>query len=106
MANNGTTTGSKRICHLRNSKGISQSELARRCGMSRQALGAIETGVYQPSVTVAIKLAHELGETVESLFGESDVVVSVKWWKKNLGDISASYAVKGNPLFASYAAFN
>jgi hypothetical protein len=33
-------------------------------------------------------------------------VVSVKWWKKNLGDISASYAVKGNPLFASYAAFN
>jgi DNA-binding XRE family transcriptional regulator len=73
MAKNGTATGSRRMCHLRNSKGISQFELPRRCGISRQALGAIEAGIYQPAVTVAIKLAHELGETVESLFGGSDV---------------------------------
>jgi hypothetical protein len=35
--------------------------------------------------------------------------VSVNLWKKNLGDISASrasLAVIGNPLIASYAAFN
>jgi putative transcriptional regulator len=63
---------SERICRLRSSKGISQVELARRCGISRQALGAIEAGIYQPGVTVAIKLAHELGETVESLFGGND----------------------------------
>jgi DNA-binding XRE family transcriptional regulator len=47
---------------------MSQAELARRTGISRQALGAIEAGVYQPSVSVALSLAHELGE---SLFGKS-----------------------------------
>jgi len=49
--------------------GLSQSELARRAGISRQALGAIETGLYQPNVNVALKLARELGTSVERLFG-------------------------------------
>jgi molybdate-binding protein/DNA-binding XRE family transcriptional regulator len=59
-----------RVREVRFASGISQVELAQRAGISRQALGAIEGGVYQPSVTVALRLAHELGETVESLFGE------------------------------------
>jgi molybdate-binding protein/DNA-binding XRE family transcriptional regulator len=53
-------------------RGISQSELARRAEISRQALNAIESGVYQPGVQVALKLARELGESVESLFGAHD----------------------------------
>lgn len=48
---------------------LTQSELARRTGLSRQALGAIEAGLYQPSVGVALSLARTLGETVERLFG-------------------------------------
>src|SRR5579863_5526024 len=47
---------------------LTQVELARRTGLSRQALGAIEAGLYQPSVGVALSLARELGETVERLF--------------------------------------
>ncbi|MGH7913408.1 MAG: substrate-binding domain-containing protein, partial [Candidatus Binataceae bacterium] len=43
--------------------------LARRAGLSRQALGAIESGVYQPGVGVALALARELGDSVEALFG-------------------------------------
>jgi molybdate-binding protein len=34
-------------------------------------LGAIESGLYQPGVAVALSLARELGETVETLFGEN-----------------------------------
>jgi len=49
--------------------GLSQAELAQRAGISRQALGAIEAGTYQPGVTVAIALARELGQSVEALFG-------------------------------------
>lgn len=49
--------------------GLSQNDLARRAGISRQALGAIEAGQYQPGVSVAIALARELGATVEALFG-------------------------------------
>jgi molybdate-binding protein/DNA-binding XRE family transcriptional regulator len=59
-----------RIRAARTARQVSQAELARRASISRQALGAVEAGVYQPSVSVALKLARELGDTVESLFGE------------------------------------
>lgn len=52
-------------------RGLGQSELARRAGVSRQALSAIESGAYQPGVGVALALARELGESVETLFGAS-----------------------------------
>jgi putative molybdopterin biosynthesis protein len=54
---------------LRIGRDLSQSELAKRAGISRQALNAIETGLYQPGVQVALQIARELGETVERLFG-------------------------------------
>ncbi|HEY6395792.1 MAG TPA: substrate-binding domain-containing protein [Candidatus Binataceae bacterium] len=60
--------------------GLSQMELARRAGVSRQALGAIESGAYQPGVSVALKIARELGHSVESLFGAADSQqVSASW---------------------------
>src|SRR5271168_727959 len=62
------TTGDN-VRTARITRAISQAELARRAGISRQALGAIESGVYLPSVAVALSLARELGENVESLFG-------------------------------------
>ena len=61
----------------RSARGLTQAELARRAGISRQALGAIESGEYQPGVTVALRLARELGLSVERLFGsEPDVPYS------------------------------
>ena len=48
---------------------LTQTELARRTGLSRQALSAIEAGIYQPTVGVALSLGRELGITVERLFG-------------------------------------
>jgi len=64
MASTGET-----LRHAREARGLTQLELARRAGISRQALGALEAGVYQPGVTVAIALARELGDSVEGLFG-------------------------------------
>lgn len=66
-----TKTTSEKIRRARIAGGLSQVELARRAGISRQALGAIESGEYQPSVTVALGIARELGESVEALFGET-----------------------------------
>lgn len=51
-------------------RGLTQSELASQAGISRQALGAIEAGTYQPGVGVALNLARALSESVENLFGE------------------------------------
>ncbi len=58
-----------RVQALRRAKGLSQAELARRAGITRQALSAIEAGRYVPSVAVALRLAHVLGCPVEDLFG-------------------------------------
>jgi molybdate-binding protein/DNA-binding XRE family transcriptional regulator len=56
---------------LRTAQGLSQSDLAKRAGISRQALGAIESTTYLPSVSVALAIARELGASVEVLFGDS-----------------------------------
>jgi putative molybdopterin biosynthesis protein len=52
----------------RGRRGLSQSDLARAAGVSRQAIGAIESGTVQPGVKVALALARALGTTVEELF--------------------------------------
>jgi putative molybdopterin biosynthesis protein len=63
------TSKEQQLRRVRLVKGMTQDELARRAGISRQALSAIESGSYQPGVRVALALAHELGESVEALFG-------------------------------------
>ncbi|MDR7414945.1 MAG: substrate-binding domain-containing protein [Armatimonadota bacterium] len=53
---------------VRESRGLSQAELARLAGLSRQALSAIEAGRYVPNTAVALRLAEALGCAVEDLF--------------------------------------
>lgn len=48
--------------------GLSQVELAKRCGVSRQTVNAIENNKYDPTLTLAFHLARELGTTVDQLF--------------------------------------
>ena len=57
-----------RIKELRKSKKMSQDELAKVCGVSRQTINAIENNKYAPSLTLAFQLATELGATVDELF--------------------------------------
>ncbi len=49
---------------------LTQEDLARRVGVTRQTVLAIEKGNYAPSVLLAIRLAKTLGCTVEELFDE------------------------------------
>lgn len=48
--------------------GLSQEELAKKCGVSRQTMNAIENNKYDPSLTLAFNLAKELKITVDGLF--------------------------------------
>ena len=57
-----------RIRVLRTEKGLSQEELARRCGVTRQTVNAIENNKYDPTLSLAFRLANELGTTVDALF--------------------------------------
>ena len=53
---------------LRKERGISQEDLARRCGVSRQTINAIENNKYDPTLSLAFRLARELGVAVDGLF--------------------------------------
>ena len=48
--------------------GLSQEELARQCGVSRQTVNAIENNKYDPTLSLAFRLAKILGLTVDELF--------------------------------------
>jgi putative transcriptional regulator len=49
-------------------RGLSQGDLGKALGVSRQTINAIETGRYLPSLPLAIGLARYFGTTVEELF--------------------------------------
>ena len=57
-----------KIRALRSEMGLSQEELAHRCGVSRQTINAIENNKYDPTLTLAFHLAAELRTTVDELF--------------------------------------
>ena len=56
------------IRDLRKAAGVSQEELAKQCGVSRQTINAIENNKYDPTLSLAFRLARELGVTVDGLF--------------------------------------
>lgn len=62
---------------LREGLGLTQSELAERAGVSRQLVGALESGRHLPRVDAAIGIAASLGVGVESLFAAETQPVDV-----------------------------
>ncbi|QEA58985.1 helix-turn-helix transcriptional regulator [Leuconostoc koreense] len=57
-----------KIKSIRSQMKISQSYLAKACGVSRQTINAIENNKYDPSLSLAFNLARELNTTVDRLF--------------------------------------
>lgn len=57
-----------RLKELRTQRGLSQQDLARLAGVTRQTIGGIEAGQYAASAHVALRLARALGCRVEDLF--------------------------------------
>ena len=53
---------------LRKELGLSQEELGKRCGVSRQTINAIENQITDPSLPLAFQLARILVTTVDALF--------------------------------------
>ena len=57
-----------KLTEIRNSRGIAASDIAKRVGVTRQTIYAIEAGNYVPNTEVALRLARELEVSVEELF--------------------------------------
>jgi molybdate-binding protein/DNA-binding XRE family transcriptional regulator len=58
------------VTHLRRTFGWSQEDLAKRAGVARSSVSAIEGRRFIPSVTTAVRIARALGCTVEDLFAD------------------------------------
>ncbi|NWF82359.1 MAG: helix-turn-helix domain-containing protein [Bryobacteraceae bacterium] len=56
------------LASVRRERGLAAAGLAKRVGVSRQTIYAIESGNYVPNTAVALRLAHELEVPVEALF--------------------------------------
>ena len=56
------------LATIRKARGVGASELAKKVGVTRQTIYAIEAGTYVPNTEVTLRLARELEVTVEELF--------------------------------------
>jgi putative transcriptional regulator len=57
-----------RLRALRAERGWSQADLAERLGVSRQTVNAVETERYEPSLSLAFKIARLFGQKIEAIF--------------------------------------
>ncbi len=55
---------------LRAMRNWSQAELGEHLDVSRQAVNAIETGKYDPSLPLAFKIARLFGQSIEEIFDD------------------------------------
>jgi putative transcriptional regulator len=60
------------VRRLRTEHGLSQSALGAALGVSRQTVGSIESGRYDPSLPLAIALGRYFGLAVEEVFHPSE----------------------------------
>jgi putative transcriptional regulator len=61
-----------RLKVLRAERDWTQEQLSRHLGVSRQAVNAIETGKYDPSLPLAFKIGRLFGLPVEEIFSPDD----------------------------------
>ncbi len=57
-----------RLEEIRKQRGIKQEELALALEVSRQTIGSLENGRYNPSITLAFKIARYFDMSIEDIF--------------------------------------
>ena len=57
-----------RLEELRKERGLRQEELAEALEVSRQTIGSLENGRYNPSILLAFKISRYFGVPIEDIF--------------------------------------
>ena len=57
-----------RLEEIRKQRGLKQEELAAALQVSRQTIGSLENGRYNPSIILAFKIARFFGMNIEEIF--------------------------------------
>ena len=67
---NGKTTNRLKLARVES--GLTQAELAERVGVTRQTIGLIEAGGYNPTLNLCLRLARVTGKSLDELFWTED----------------------------------
>lgn len=51
---------------------LSQEALAKKVGVTRQTINAVENGDYNPTINLCISICRALGKTLDELFWEEE----------------------------------
>lgn len=65
-------TKNKRLKIARVERDMSQEDLAKAVGVTRQTIGLIESGAYNPTLKLCIAICKALDKTLNDLFWEED----------------------------------
>ena len=63
---------SENLKKIREEKQLSQFELAKKCGITQQAIDRYERDLMKPNIILGVELATALGTTVETLVNGAD----------------------------------
>lgn len=69
----GLSMKNKRLKIARIENDMSQDDLAKSVGVTRQTIGLIEAGDYNPSLKLCIAICKTLGKTLNDLFWEEEL---------------------------------
>lgn len=58
----------EKLKEARRALGLSQADLAKTVGVSRQTINMVESGEYNPTLALCLKICHALGKTLDQLF--------------------------------------
>ena len=59
-----------RMKAARAGRGLSQASLAEQVGVTRQTISAVESGDYNPTIALCVRICRALGVTLDDLFWE------------------------------------
>ena len=62
-----------RMKAVRAAAGLSQAELAQAVGVTRQTIGLIEAGVYNPTLNLCVAICKALRVTLNDLFWDDEI---------------------------------
>ena len=58
----------EKLKEARRARAMSQADLAKAVGVSRQTINMVESGEYNPTLGLCLKICHALGKTLDELF--------------------------------------
>ena len=70
--NGGTAMRNLKMKFRRIELDMSQTELAQRAGVTRQTIGLIESGEFNPSIKLCLAICRALGVTLNDIFWEEE----------------------------------